>query len=761
MRYLRHLQITSASVSASFLAACVGGVSLDRVVIQPDATGVDSLASAIAAGGLYAMSLFSTSFADIDAGSDPLAAILGSSWGLTVLELDGVSLTGDAARALGRALARPACRLRIIEATLPPGTSDEARDALEAAVAPPPEGMEPGPLLRARLHFPGPPDEKRVVSHPGRSPRLSPEVSEPSWRPGDLAWVGGQLSSGPQGRQMWWPCVVLRSEGVGIGQRYCELEVPIERLGNGEQEWKNPEELLPFEAGHEMELPRQKPMQRELFGDTWRSALWTADELKAQPRPDRLARLEEVRRERESKRRSGRAGAHAGAGAGRGRREEADEEEAAAPIERHGRPASSSVPATVGRPHPHRHHEAGAAAPSMPAAPPASVLERLSPSSVASRNRRRSNPEAPRTPRSAFVIYRTAMRSTVRQGHPGQGSEAISRIISQMWNRLPSPEKQPFIAQSDREKASYRRQMDAYKSRQRREDSGAPARPGAFSPEPRGADHDREPPKRRRAPPPRYSAESDEGGYELEGRPDAEGEEETGYSHESQGESRGEGYDVAEGEDEDEDEEDEGAGVKVESDSDEPYAPASERRASAGPVARKRKIGARAHPPGCTCPFHPRARSAGPPHAREPDHAPSGAAPPERTRSPRRPMAALALLSRVRSEDFAYSGYRAPSPRTALAGYDTDETGSIHTLREDTPPADGEEEGQAPAASSLRRPPPLSPPARREARGRAAAATAAAAVADEDSEDAGGRATTPSGSPAAGAPRPAMPRAAS
>ena len=78
---------------------------------------------------------------------------------------------------------------------------------------------------------------------------------------------------------------------------------------------------------------------------------------------------------------------------------------------------------------------------------------------------------SPKRAAGAFVFFSNEMRPKLQKENPGVKFVDIGRILGERWRALGEKEKEPFDSLSAKDKARYRREMDAYKERKQEEES--------------------------------------------------------------------------------------------------------------------------------------------------------------------------------------------------------------------------------------------------------------------------------------------------
>jgi len=78
------------------------------------------------------------------------------------------------------------------------------------------------------------------------------------------------------------------------------------------------------------------------------------------------------------------------------------------------------------------------------------------------KRKKRKDPNAPKRPRSAYILYCTEMREDVKKTHEGSKPAELMQIMGQMWNQLPAHKKQEFTDKAKEDKIRYNDEMKTY-----------------------------------------------------------------------------------------------------------------------------------------------------------------------------------------------------------------------------------------------------------------------------------------------------------
>ncbi|KAJ2377648.1 non-histone protein, partial [Coemansia sp. RSA 2611] len=82
------------------------------------------------------------------------------------------------------------------------------------------------------------------------------------------------------------------------------------------------------------------------------------------------------------------------------------------------------------------------------------------------------DPNAPKRPANAFVLYCQVERPNIKSAGTELSSSELTRSMGVKWRGLPKSDKQKYYDLYEREMARYQREMDSYK--------GAAAKPDAL-----------------------------------------------------------------------------------------------------------------------------------------------------------------------------------------------------------------------------------------------------------------------------------------
>jgi len=82
--------------------------------------------------------------------------------------------------------------------------------------------------------------------------------------------------------------------------------------------------------------------------------------------------------------------------------------------------------------------------------------------SKAGKRKKKKDPNAPKRPRSAYILYCTEKRSEVKAEHPDAKPAELMRIMGELWNSLAPTKKQEYTDKAKDDKARYNDQMKDY-----------------------------------------------------------------------------------------------------------------------------------------------------------------------------------------------------------------------------------------------------------------------------------------------------------
>lgn len=85
---------------------------------------------------------------------------------------------------------------------------------------------------------------------------------------------------------------------------------------------------------------------------------------------------------------------------------------------------------------------------------------------VAKTCRTTKDKNAPKRPRSAYIIFTQATRPRVKEENPGLKMSELAKLLGKEWRQIGTQEKARFNAAATEDRARYAREMDAYKKKE-------------------------------------------------------------------------------------------------------------------------------------------------------------------------------------------------------------------------------------------------------------------------------------------------------
>lgn len=73
------------------------------------------------------------------------------------------------------------------------------------------------------------------------------------------------------------------------------------------------------------------------------------------------------------------------------------------------------------------------------------------------------DPNLPKKPLSAFMLFMQEHRPTIRASNPGANVGVVSKVAGEMWKTMTDEQKLPYQRRQEQEKHRYQVQMRAYK----------------------------------------------------------------------------------------------------------------------------------------------------------------------------------------------------------------------------------------------------------------------------------------------------------
>jgi len=78
------------------------------------------------------------------------------------------------------------------------------------------------------------------------------------------------------------------------------------------------------------------------------------------------------------------------------------------------------------------------------------------------RIRAKRDPNQPKRPATAYILFQNDVRETFRATHPELNSKELSQELSKAWQALPLEKRQPYLDQAGKNKEAYNEQMKVY-----------------------------------------------------------------------------------------------------------------------------------------------------------------------------------------------------------------------------------------------------------------------------------------------------------
>jgi len=78
------------------------------------------------------------------------------------------------------------------------------------------------------------------------------------------------------------------------------------------------------------------------------------------------------------------------------------------------------------------------------------------------KRKKKKDPNAPKRPRSAYILYCTDSREEVKKANDGAKPAELMQMMGAMWNALPAHKKQEYNDKAKEDKARYIEQMKGY-----------------------------------------------------------------------------------------------------------------------------------------------------------------------------------------------------------------------------------------------------------------------------------------------------------
>ena len=94
------------------------------------------------------------------------------------------------------------------------------------------------------------------------------------------------------------------------------------------------------------------------------------------------------------------------------------------------------------------------------------------PADDAKDKKKKKDPNAPKRPTSAFMLYSVKMRPIIKEEKPGISFGELGKLVGERWRALSSEEKSEFEAIAKKDKERYNNEMAAYEGMKKTEDDG-------------------------------------------------------------------------------------------------------------------------------------------------------------------------------------------------------------------------------------------------------------------------------------------------
>lgn len=77
--------------------------------------------------------------------------------------------------------------------------------------------------------------------------------------------------------------------------------------------------------------------------------------------------------------------------------------------------------------------------------------------------KKEKDPNAPKRPRSAYILFSTEQRASVLKDHPEYAPKEVTVELGARWGKLSEAEKKQYQEQNEADKERYKREMESYK----------------------------------------------------------------------------------------------------------------------------------------------------------------------------------------------------------------------------------------------------------------------------------------------------------
>jgi len=95
-------------------------------------------------------------------------------------------------------------------------------------------------------------------------------------------------------------------------------------------------------------------------------------------------------------------------------------------------------------------------------------------SESAGEKKRRQDPDQPKKPMSAYLIFNNKMREELRETNPDKDVIALTKIVSKMWADLPDEDKKKWTDLAEADKERFQAEFKEYEALKKMLDLGFP-----------------------------------------------------------------------------------------------------------------------------------------------------------------------------------------------------------------------------------------------------------------------------------------------
>jgi len=78
------------------------------------------------------------------------------------------------------------------------------------------------------------------------------------------------------------------------------------------------------------------------------------------------------------------------------------------------------------------------------------------------KTRKNKDPNKPKRPINSFLAYSRKIRPGVKTDNPDKSNQEIGQIVGAMWKKITDEEKEPFVAEAEKDKERYEEAMKVY-----------------------------------------------------------------------------------------------------------------------------------------------------------------------------------------------------------------------------------------------------------------------------------------------------------